>query len=378
MAISLRRSLLICAALALLAHGVVLHVVKTEIAAMTSPIKATADPLFTRQITTQLVSVPAAAATATEQAKNIIKKPIALTKSAQAAPKKAAQNVLPEVTATLTPTTADVQPSTVLPSDVVTTTTESTSATPTTAASAANSTATYTISGTTTGSDTLALQGNWPADTRLSYVVGGYFRGDLHGSAQVQWTRDPATQGERYQVRINIDFGLAAAQFTSQGLVRATGLQPQAYEEQVPGGKRRSVKVEPYALQLQDGRLIGRPEAAALDLQDSASQFVELGHRFSTGRARLADGEVVRLWLARPGGLDEWVYDIGPAEMIVLPVLGGVQAHRLTPRPLANPRGNITAEMWMAPSLQYLPVRIQINLGKDARVDLLVEKIEQR
>jgi len=47
------------------------------------------------------------------------------------------------------------------------------------------------------------------------------------------------------------------------------------------------------------------------------------------------------------------------------------------PRPLANPRGNITAEMWFAPSLQYLPVRIRVATG-DAHVDLFVEKIEQR
>ena len=222
------------------------------------------------------------------------------------------------------------------------------------------------------------MQGNWPADTRLSYVVGGYYQGDLHGSAQVQWTRDPATQGERYQVRIGIDFGLVSAQLTSQGVVRATGLQPQVYEEQLPGARRRSVKIEDSELVLQGGQRIARPEAAALQLQDTASQFVELGYRFNTGRARLAEGETVRMWLARPGGLDEWVYDISPAETIVLPILGAVQAYHLTPRPLANPRGNITAEMWIAPSLQHLPVRIKINVTKDAYVDLLVEKIQQR
>ena len=385
MATTSRRSWLICAVLALLGHVVALYIFKVEIAAMTSPLKTTADPLFTRQITTQVAPVTVSSSTPVQQVKSTQKRPRAVTNSAQAAPKKIAQEVLPETTATLA-TTADAKQNATLPGDAVASNTEPASTAVTSTASASKGSTTYTITGTdttaitttTTSSDTLALQGDWPADTRLSYKLGGYFRGDLHGSAQVQWTRDPATQGERYQVRIGIDFGLAAAQLTSQGLVRATGLQPQAYEEQLPGGKRRSVKIEPYALQLQDGRLIGRPEAAALDLQDSASQFVELGHRFNTQRARLADGEVVRLWLARPGGLDEWVYDIGPAEMIALPILGAVQAHRLTPRPLANPRGNITAEMWIAPSLQYLPVRIQINIGKEARVDLLVEKIEQR
>ena len=34
--------------------------------------------------------------------------------------------------------------------------------------------------------------------------------------------------------------------------------------------------------------------------------------------------------------------------------------------------------MWFAPSLQYLPVRIRVNMGDEAYVDLMVDKIEQR
>ena len=34
--------------------------------------------------------------------------------------------------------------------------------------------------------------------------------------------------------------------------------------------------------------------------------------------------------------------------------------------------------MWFAPSLQYLPVRIRVNMGESTYVDLMVEKIEQR
>ena len=34
--------------------------------------------------------------------------------------------------------------------------------------------------------------------------------------------------------------------------------------------------------------------------------------------------------------------------------------------------------MWFAPALQYLPVRIRVNMGTEAHVDLLVETIEQR
>jgi hypothetical protein len=112
-------------------------------------------------------------------------------------------------------------------------------------------------------------------------------------------------------------------------------------------------------------------------VQDTASQFVELSHRFATGRQTLAVGNVVQVWLARPGGVDFWTYDVTEVVDLPTPLLGPVQAFHLKPRPLANPRGDIIAELWLAPSLQYLPVRVRIALGGDNFVDLLVETIEQ-
>jgi len=64
-------------------------------------------------------------------------------------------------------------------------------------------------------------------------------------------------------------------------------------------------------------------------------------------------------------------------ETLQTPELGPVQAFHLRPRPIANPAGEITAEIWFAPSLQYLPVRVRIALGGDNFVDLMVERIDQ-
>jgi hypothetical protein len=236
----------------------------------------------------------------------------------------------------------------------------------------------------------LAQQGAWPSDTRLTYQLGGYFRGELHGDAQVQWTRPPAASAagatsiasDRYQVRVAISVGPFDALLTSQGRIRATGLQPDVYEEKLPNGSRRTVTLDAQDVILNDGKRLPKPQPLApspyIAVQDTASQFVDLGQRFSTGRARLVPGEVISVWLARPGGLDEWSYDVGQVETIYLPSLGAVQAYPLIPRPIANKRGTITAQMWVAPSLQYLPVRIKITLNSETHVDLLVKKIEQR
>jgi hypothetical protein len=217
----------------------------------------------------------------------------------------------------------------------------------------------------------IATLDSWPADTRLNYRLGGQFRGgDLHGSARVQWQR----QGDRYETRVDIDVTLLARLvLTSQGEVAARGLLPRAYEELRRSGPR-GVRLGDDTITLTDGRGVPRPAG----VQDTASQFVELSHRFATGSDALEVGRSVSFWMARPGGVDLWTYDIVDREMLQTPQLGAVEAFHLKPRPISNPRGNITAEMWFAPTLQYLPVRIRVTMGEDTYVDLMVEMIEQR
>lgn len=244
--------------------------------------------------------------------------------------------------------------------------TPTTSVGPTPVESAAESTA-------TNATPSLAAAGaapldSWPPDTRLSYKVGGFFRGELHGTARVQWQRE----GDGYQTRVDIDLGLVSLVMTSQGQVTPQGLLPKAYEE-TRAGKRRSVSLQDSRVVLTDGSQVARPAG----VQDTASQFVELSHRFSSGQQPLEVGGSVSFWMARPGGIDLWTYDVFEKVILKTPELGPVEAFHLKPRPLANPRGNVTAEMWFAPSLQYLPVRIKVSLG-DAFVDLFAQKIEQR
>ena len=215
----------------------------------------------------------------------------------------------------------------------------------------------------------LALDG-WPTDTRLNYRLGGNYRGRLHGSARVQWLR----QQRRYETRIDIDIPLLTSlALTSQGMVTAQGLKPEVYEELRSSGVRRATMREDSIL-LGNGKTVPRPQR----VQDTASQFVELSHRFASGEDVLEVGRSVGLWLARPGGVDRWIYDIVGRDTLQTPELGTVEAYHLIPRMIDKPRGKITAEIWYAPSLQYLPVRIKVNMGSDTYVDLIVLDIQQR
>jgi hypothetical protein len=374
---------------ALVLHACSLLGVSYSMAGMGSALQKRGDPLLTRSITPQDGPAPAKAlgpaplpkpAKAAQSAASplgqtmpqpVAAEPLATTASVTVTAAPVSPSVSPIVAGTTT-ATALAPSNTVVAQASATTNFSESSPGPTTASTAA-------AAGTGNSTTTSASGWTWPPDTRLNYKLGGNFRGEIFGTAQVQWSKYKAAQtaGEEYQVRIALNISGLTQSLTSQGRVLPDKLEPLVYEEQRTGGKPRSVRIAPRELRLEDGQTLAVPPQALGKLQDTASQFVDLTYRFSTGLAQLEAGKTVNVWLARPGGLDEWIYDINPPETLYLPKLGAVQAYHLKPRPLANPRGNITAEMWYAPSLQYMPVRIKILQGKELTIDLLVESIEQ-
>ncbi len=220
----------------------------------------------------------------------------------------------------------------------------------------------------TAAPDNQAWLATWPASTRLSYKLQGYFRGEFSGDARVQWQRS----AERYQAQVDVSVALLLnMRMTSQGRITPTHLWPEAYEEE-RRGKKRGARFGDQLLQLDDGSSLPRPQ----QLQDAASQFVQLAQDFATARRRLAVGEAVRVTLGRPGGVDDWTYDVVAQETLATPV-GNLVAFHLKPRPLANPRGKVNVEMWFAPALQHLPARIKLTLNEETWLDLTLSSVAQ-
>ncbi|MDP3619887.1 MAG: DUF3108 domain-containing protein [Ramlibacter sp.] len=362
--------------LALLALAVALvHVLVLELMWHTitdvSDLRSMTTPMFTRVITPEAPPVVVAKAAPAPAPKVAPRKP-SITSLPQAAPPMAAASE-PEVPlATPEPAPEPVPEPVASPQEPVASAPETTASpqeavvTPEAAQTQASSIPpVFGVDATAAP----AYLNDWPADTRLTYELSGVFRGPLHGSAQVQWQRE----GALYQVRVAIDPNLLPGWvMTSQGEVLAEGLSPQVYEE-VQTNRRRTVRLGESAVILNDGRSVPRPA----NVQDTASQFIELSHRFATGQVALKASGQISIYLARPGAVDLWTYDISGPEFLDTKV-GRLETWRLKPRPIANPRGNITPEIWFAPGLRFLPVRIRVNQGDENFVDLLVEQVEQR
>lgn len=208
----------------------------------------------------------------------------------------------------------------------------------------------------------------WPRSTRLTYRLKGYYRGDFYGTARVQWQRN----AQRYQVQIHVNVALLFdMRMTSQGRITATRLWPEAYEEE-RRGKRRGVRFGDQMVTLDHGDSVSRPP----HLQDTASQFVQLAQDFATRRQTLQVKAAIPVTLGRPGGVDDWVYDVVALDTVTTP-MGELAAYHLKPRPLANPRGKVSAEIWFAPALQHLPVRIRLSLDPETWLDLSLDNVSQ-
>ena len=205
----------------------------------------------------------------------------------------------------------------------------------------------------------------WPPSTQMNYRLSGHYRGAIDGSARVEWLRS----GQRYQVRMGTSVGpMLSRNIVSEGEIGDAGLVPRRFDGEQKvlfrAARRWSLRFGPDRVVLSDGREVDTLPGA----QDEASQFVQLTWLFSTQPERLQVGRSVDLPLAISRKLERWTYDVVAEELLQFS-FGAVPTFHVKPRREAS-GGDLSAEIWFAPTLQYLPVRILIRQPPDSWVDL--------
>jgi hypothetical protein len=230
----------------------------------------------------------------------------------------------------------------------------------------------------------------WPSSTRLQYTLLGWYQGEVRGSAQVEWLR----AGDRYQVHLDVIVGpslapLVARRMSSEGRITPAGLRPLRYEQETRQliGRTRQVQLgfDDDAVRLPDGRRM----AARADVQDTASQFIQMVFLFSTRPELRRTGQRVEFDLALPHRVRRWVYEVGEFVPVATP-LGELETFHVRPTPIttALPEAGaeavrsggsiLSAQIWYAPTLQMLPVRIRIEQDPQTWVDLTLSEVPQQ
>jgi hypothetical protein len=166
---------------------------------------------------------------------------------------------------------------------------------------------------------------------------------------------------------------LMTRRMTSDGELGETGLVPRRYDEDTKvmfrDRRRVTVFLDDDFVRLPSGERRPRPSG----VQDSASQFVQLAWMFGLDPALLATGRTIELPLALPRHVSPWVYEVvGPDELNT--VFGTLPVQHLKPRRVVRRSSDLEAEIWVAPTLRYLPVRIRIRQDDENWIDLRIAR----
>jgi hypothetical protein len=191
-----------------------------------------------------------------------------------------------------------------------------------------------------------------PASAQLSYSVEGQSKGlNYSASGSLDWRNDGNAYTARMEIRV---FLLGSRAQTSQGRLVATGLEPERFAD-----KSRSERAAHF--DRPQGRIRfsnNAPDAELLSgAQDRLSVFLQLAGLLNARPEAYPAGHFVALPVAGVSGSEIWRFQVQGLTSVDLPA-GSLIARHLVREP-REPR-DTRVEIWLAPSLGHLPVRIRL------------------
>jgi Protein of unknown function (DUF3108) len=193
----------------------------------------------------------------------------------------------------------------------------------------------------------------FPNSGKFSYIASLLSNGQPQsGSGSLEWTTD----GRDYQLRLESSaLFITVLTQTSVGTLSAEGLLPERFADK---RLRRSEKATHF--RRETGRIVfsGNSNSAALQrgAQDRLSVLMQLAAVAAGNPALLMRDTQLAIQVAGTEEADTWIFSVEGTQALELPA-GKTEAVRL----VRNPRKDFDAklELWLAPSLGYLPVRIR-------------------
>jgi hypothetical protein len=200
-----------------------------------------------------------------------------------------------------------------------------------------------------------------PASARLKYDVKGEVKGfPYHVNGDLLWVQD----GKTYDARMEIShFLLGSRVQTSTGQLTAHGLEPTRFGDKVKSEVAAHFDREKNKVTFS----ANTPDVPLLPgAQDQLSVFMQLAAMLGAEPLRFPQGTTLPVQAVGPRSAEAWVFTVGASEKLVLPG-GELSAVRLWRDPVGtyDPR----LEIWLAPDLGYLPVRIRLTQSNGDVVD---------
>lgn len=207
----------------------------------------------------------------------------------------------------------------------------------------------------------VSLSASVAPSVRLLYNVSGQARQLPYSArAELLWRHD----GQRYEARLEVSAFLMGARVqTSEGDITPQGLAPRRFAD-----KSRSEQAAHFNRATQRISFSANtPEAPLLPgAQDRLSLFLQLGALLAADPTRLAPGTSLTLQTVGARDAEPWLITAEGEERLNLPG-GEIAAWKFTRAPRREFDARV--DLWLAPSLNYLPVRIRLTQANGDFVD---------
>ncbi|MDT4870658.1 hypothetical protein FQZ97_1057460 [compost metagenome] len=142
---------------------------------------------------------------------------------------------------------------------------------------------------------------------------------------------------------------------TSTGRVGPTGLSPERFADKSRSEKAAHFDTEQNRIRFSNNA----PDAALLPgAEDRLSLFLQIAGLLQARPQAYASGQTIEMQVAGTGDADIWRFKVGDETTLALPA-GEMRARQLVRLP--RKEFDSTVEMWLAPDLQHLPVRLRIT-----------------
>jgi len=190
-----------------------------------------------------------------------------------------------------------------------------------------------------------------PPSAELRYEVSGQAKGfGYSAQGSLSWRRE----GPNYEARMELAMPLLGKRVqTSRGSIGPDGLRPTRFADLRKGERAAHFEAEARRIRFSNNA----PDAEWLPgAQDRLSLFLQLGGLLRAQPRQT--GDVLSFQVAGVGDAEVWRFEVGPLETLSLPA-GQIEA-RLLRRAARQPH-DTTVEVWLAPSMNHLPVRLRIT-----------------
>ena len=200
-----------------------------------------------------------------------------------------------------------------------------------------------------------------PASVRLHYQVTATARHQRwQGAGELLWRHD----GTNYEARLEVSSALLPRRIQhSAGRITADGLAPLRFSD-----KARSEEATHF--QRDQGQVSfssNRPDAPLLPgAQDRLSVMLQIGAIVAGDPRQFPVGTLISIQTASTREAEPWLFTVEGEEELQLPG-GKVGALKLT----RNPRREFDqkVELWLAPEMDYVPVRLRLTQPNGDSVD---------